>query len=600
MPRNCQSRESENPKSSRKFFAISQIMKIHVITWISCVTFIGSTAARSETEPPVWSAKPDREITISMIPAKMAYDTTLLRVRPGAKVKLNLKNPDDLEHNLVLIKNDPEDPQGERFAAQCIELGAEGPKLAWTPDSPRVLAKSGMVGPKKEHEMFFKAPSEPGDYPYLCTFPGHSKLMRGILKVGSSDPIFSNLSYKVYAGEFRKIPDFRQLTPIKTGNAEWIDVRTLIGGEDGRAILWEGTFEVRTGGEWQFYLGSDDGAELIIDGKGVARNGGNYFFQVRKAKVRLEPGIHTMRLSYFEGGGPEALSLVADLKGAEDMIFTPDVTAKTGARRTWAGPKIVKLRKPDEALVFRTFLRGRSSRSIAVAYPGKVNINWSADSMNLDQLWRGDFVNAASNWNTRGGGSHIAGKDTVSPTGGMALQVLESIDDPWIDYSVGSSRYEKDRGPEESKELINYGIPHPDYEFKGYELDANRFPTFCYTFKGVEVKDHYRPTTMDGIEALKRTVVIRGELPPNTHLLAGVKSDFSKLPDGSYQINELMAVKIEGATPLIRSSEARMTKPPARKTELVRETRKELLVPVKGDQTIIVTYRWMTAGELDQ
>ena len=225
-------------------------MKIHVITWISCVTFISSTAARSETEPPVWSAKPDREITISMVPAKMAYDTTLLRVRPGAKVKLNLKNPDDLEHNLVLIKNDPEDPQGERFAAQCVELGAEGPKLAWTPDSPRVLAKSGMVAPKKEHEMFFKAPSEPGDYPYLCTFPGHSKLMRGILKVGSSDPIFSNLSYKVYAGEFRKIPDFRQLTPIKTGNAEWIDVRTLIGGEDGRAILWEGTFEVRTGGEW--------------------------------------------------------------------------------------------------------------------------------------------------------------------------------------------------------------------------------------------------------------------------------------------------------------------------------------------------------------
>ena len=61
-----------------------------------------------------------------------------------------------------------------------------------------------------------------------------------------------------------------------------------------------------------------------------------------------------------------------------------------------------------------------------------------------------------------------------------------------------------------------------------------------------------------------------------------------------------MAVRIEGATPLIRSSEARMVKPPARKTEPVKETRKELLVPVKGDQTIIVTYRWMNAGQLDQ
>ena len=575
-------------------------MKLNFSMWVSCWALIGLTVASSESEVPAWSAKPDREITISMVPAKMAYDTTLLRVRPGEKIKLNLKNPDDLEHNLVLIQNDPKDPQGERFAAKCIELGAQGPKLAWTPDSPRVLARSGMVGPKKELEMFFEAPKEPGNYLYLCTFPGHSNLMRGTLKVGSIDPIFSDLSYKVYEGEFRKIPDFSKLTPIKTGKAEWIDVKTLIGGEDGRAILWEGTFEVKTGGEWQFYLGSDDGARLVIDGEGVANNGGNYFFQVRKAKTRLEPGIHTMRLAYFEGGGPEALSLVADLEGAEDMIFTPDITAKTGARRPKWGPTIVKLRKPDEALVFRTFLRGRSSRSIAVAYPDKVNINWSADSMNLDQLWRGDFVNAASNWNSRGGGSHIAGKDTVAPTGGMALQVLASMKEPWIDYSFASSRYEKDKGPEDSKELISYGIPHPDYEFKGYDLNAKRFPTFRYTFKGIAVEDHYRPTNIDGIEAVQRTLMISDLLPAKTYLLAGVRGDFSELPDGYYKINDLMAMKVEGAVPVVRNSDAQNVKPPARKTEPKKEERKELLVPVKGRQTITITYRWMSARQLDR
>lgn len=530
----------------------------------------------------------------------MAYDTTLLRVRPGAKLRLTLKNPDDLEHNFVLIKNDPRDPKGERFAARCVELGPQGPDLAWTPDSPRVLASSGMVGPKKEREMFFEAPQEPGDYLYLCTFPGHSTLMRGTLKVGNTDPIFSALSYKIYAGEFRAIPDFNKLTPIKTGTAEWIDVKTLIGGKDGRAILWEGSFEVKTGGEWQFYLGSDDGARLVIDGKGVARNGGNYFFQVRKAKAKLEPGIHTMRLSYFEGGGPEALSLVAELKGAEDMVFTPDITAKTGVRRPAPGPTLVTLRKPDEALVFRTFLRGRPSRSIAVAYPGKVNISWSADSMNLDQVWRGDFVNAASNWNSRGGGSHIAGKDTVAPTGGMALQVLSSKTEPWIDYSLETSRYEKDKGPEDAQELISYGIPHPDYEFKGYDLDAKRYPTFRYTFKGVVVEDHYRPAKADGIEALQRILTIGDGLPANTYLLAGVRGDFSELPGGYYTINDLMALKVDGAIPVIRDSEARRVKPPIRNTEPQTEKRKELLVPVEGGQTITITYRWMSAGQLNK
>ena len=81
-------------------------MKMNFSMWVNFLALIGLMVARSEAKPPVWSAQPDREITISMVPAKMAYDTTLLRVRPGERIKLNLKNPDDLEHNLVLIKND--------------------------------------------------------------------------------------------------------------------------------------------------------------------------------------------------------------------------------------------------------------------------------------------------------------------------------------------------------------------------------------------------------------------------------------------------------------------------------------------------------------
>ena len=35
-------------------------------------------------------------------------------------------------------------------------------------------------GPKV---LEFNAPSEPGDYEFICTFPGHHILMRGIMKV---------------------------------------------------------------------------------------------------------------------------------------------------------------------------------------------------------------------------------------------------------------------------------------------------------------------------------------------------------------------------------------------------------------------------------
>ena len=32
-------------------------------------------------------------------------------------------------------------------------------------------------------QLNFKAPSEPGDYPFICSFPGHWRMMKGILKV---------------------------------------------------------------------------------------------------------------------------------------------------------------------------------------------------------------------------------------------------------------------------------------------------------------------------------------------------------------------------------------------------------------------------------
>ncbi|RYE96228.1 MAG: hypothetical protein EOO77_41375, partial [Oxalobacteraceae bacterium] len=31
--------------------------------------------------------------------------------------------------------------------------------------------------------IYFVAPSEPGDYQYICSFPGHASLMRGTIKV---------------------------------------------------------------------------------------------------------------------------------------------------------------------------------------------------------------------------------------------------------------------------------------------------------------------------------------------------------------------------------------------------------------------------------
>jgi azurin len=40
-----------------------------------------------------------------------------------------------------------------------------------------------LIDHGKEQVIEFTAPTKPGDYPYVCTFPGHHLLMRGVLHV---------------------------------------------------------------------------------------------------------------------------------------------------------------------------------------------------------------------------------------------------------------------------------------------------------------------------------------------------------------------------------------------------------------------------------
>jgi azurin len=47
-----------------------------------------------------------------------------------------------------------------------------------------MLAHTKLLGPKEKDSVTFQAPSEPGRYPFLCSFPGHYQVgMKGELIV---------------------------------------------------------------------------------------------------------------------------------------------------------------------------------------------------------------------------------------------------------------------------------------------------------------------------------------------------------------------------------------------------------------------------------
>jgi azurin len=135
-------------------------------------------AKPAQVEPP----KPAQhvEIQIASVANTMGFDKTKLSVPAGAEVHLTMKNNATmatLPHNWVLVKTGTE----ASVAAAGLKLGE--PAGYFDVRDKNALAHTPMAKPGETTEVTFTAPTDPGDYPYICTFPGHYMMMKGVLTV---------------------------------------------------------------------------------------------------------------------------------------------------------------------------------------------------------------------------------------------------------------------------------------------------------------------------------------------------------------------------------------------------------------------------------
>jgi len=119
------------------------------------------------------------EVRIGTIVEKMQFDVTEFVVKAGKNVKLTFFNPDFMNHNLVMVEPGAADEVG----MAALSMGAKGFETGYVPDSDKILFASKLLENNQEQVIEFVAPDKPGDYQYVCTFPGHHILMRGIMKV---------------------------------------------------------------------------------------------------------------------------------------------------------------------------------------------------------------------------------------------------------------------------------------------------------------------------------------------------------------------------------------------------------------------------------
>ena len=114
----------------------------------------------------------------------MKFDVTRIAAAPGETIKIILTNASNLPkaamgHNWILLTAGAD---VAAFATAAATEAASGYVPAKWQD--RTLAVINLLGPGESGEVTVKVPAEPGEYPFLCSFPAHCLIgMKGVLVV---------------------------------------------------------------------------------------------------------------------------------------------------------------------------------------------------------------------------------------------------------------------------------------------------------------------------------------------------------------------------------------------------------------------------------
>jgi azurin len=115
---------------------------------------------------------------------KMKFSVNAFDVAPGQQVTVTLKNigtspKASMGHDFVVLKKNVN-------MNAFLEAGAMDAAHEYVAPSMEkdIIARTKLLGPGESDTVTFTAPFVPGDYDFICSFPGHATQgMKGIMTV---------------------------------------------------------------------------------------------------------------------------------------------------------------------------------------------------------------------------------------------------------------------------------------------------------------------------------------------------------------------------------------------------------------------------------
>lgn len=212
-------------------------------------------------------------------------------------------------------------------------------------DQGGTVSLSAGTGPGGRDELSYTAPlgySGPDSFAYTIT-DGLGETAEGVVNATVYDPsdIFEpstpplplsslDVAYFELSGP-STMPDYDAMTPYLTGTVTNINYPSTnnnfatSGRDDNVGASFTGYVMVPQLGAYRFYTTSDDGSLLSINGQLVVNNDGAHSMVEQWGMVALHPGLHEIRVDFFEGGGGAGLIVEYEGPGVPRAVIPAGV-----------------------------------------------------------------------------------------------------------------------------------------------------------------------------------------------------------------------------------------------------------------------------------
>jgi azurin len=295
----------------------------------------------------------DRTIYMGTKHGQLMFDKNELWVQPKSTIAFNFYNSDEMAHNFILCQ--PGKTVAKDLGDYVLANLEAVMKAQFIMKDPRILVQTPLVESGKSETIFFTAPEKNGDYPYVCTFPGHHLVMLGVMHV--VDKLPDPKKPKGLAAP--RISDAFALTvgdkpmlvrgPLKGSGPASICIGTPSGihyaFDTERCILakaWKGEAFINTKRAW--------------DGRGGSELGqsGDVFVAKEAFPLRIKghatPALRFSGYTMMEDGYPLFRYTVDGVAVSQKILPTPDGTALESTIHVQAPGNVSHQLDPEQTL----------------------------------------------------------------------------------------------------------------------------------------------------------------------------------------------------------------------------------------------------------